>query len=85
MDFDTDKVQHLIDKTNDHLEIIDHCVFVVDHPDFKHRPVALVAEIHFPDGRITYQQLYRLSSEKALQLGQALLDHYQYLNDVDNT
>ena len=85
MDFDPDKVQHLIDKTNDHLEIIDHCVFVVDHPDFKERPVALVANIHFPDGRITYQQLYRLSSKKALELGQALIDHYEYINGLGNT
>jgi hypothetical protein len=85
MDLNPEKVQELIDKTQDHLEIVDQCVFVVGHPDFRDKPIALVANIYFPDGRISYQQLYRLAPHTALQLGQALIDHYGYIESLDNT
>jgi hypothetical protein len=85
MDFSDNNIQRLIDNTQDHLELIAHSVFVVDHPDFVDKPIALIAQIYFPDGHLSYQQLYRLSSSTALDLGTQLLDHYQYTKDVDNT
>lgn len=84
MDITHDKIQVLIQRTDDHLEIHDHSVFLVNHPDFKRMPIVLVANIHFPNGRITYSQLYKLSPQKAKELGEALLTHYDNLSKLDN-
>lgn len=85
MTFKQSQIKELIDQPNDHLELLDSQVVLVNGPSFKLHPLALIAKIRHSQSKLTYNQLIKMSPNTANNLMERLDDSYSNLDKLSDT
>lgn len=79
-----DLIATLVDKPDDHLQILKVDAVIVQGPNFVKQPVALAAKIRHEQSRLEYFQLFKMRPHVAQNLYKQLNDTLDTLNDMDS-
>lgn len=83
MTFPSNTIKELIDRPDDHLELISSQVVLVNGPNFKKNPLALIARLRHSQSKLTYNQLIKMSPVIADDLMTHINDSYSNLDKLD--
>jgi len=85
MSFKSKQIRELINATQDHLEILDSEVVLVNGPSFKDSPVTMVAKMQHTESKLTYNQLFKMSSNTAQKVRDRIDDSISNLDQLEDS
>ena len=83
MTFKSKQIKQLIDAPQDHLEILEAEVVLVNGPSFTDVPVAMITQMQHSESKLKYYQLIKMPVSTAEHLRDRIDDSLTNLDELD--
>lgn len=77
-------ISNLVDRHDDHLQLLKVDAVIVQGPHFKSCPIALAAKVRHEQSKLEYFQLLKMRPPVANELRDQLIDTLDKFNDMES-
>ena len=85
MTFKSKQIKQLIDAPQDHLEILDAEVVLVNGPSFAGMPVTMITEMQHSESKLKYYQLIKMPVSTAEHIRNRIDDSIANIDELEDT